>query len=87
MGGAYHAAIGGMARAYYSAAAPYLYGMRKLLWTALATTMTAVASAMAYRAAQSLWRSVAGSEPPHSRLASWVMGAPLRKRVLATLEA
>ena len=60
---------------------------QKLVFMALAAVMTSVASALAYRAAVSLWTAATGAPPPESRLARLIVHRPLRRRILRTLAA
>jgi len=61
--------------------------MRKLIFTALATAMTSVAAAVAYKAAERLWRAMTDEEPPRSRLTDWIAHGLVRGRVLDLMEA
>jgi hypothetical protein len=61
--------------------------MRKILWTALVTALTSLASALAVRAATEIWRVTAKGEPPRSRFANLFVRNPIKKRIFALLHA
>ncbi len=61
--------------------------VRKILWTALVTALTSVASGLAFRAAVTIWRRVAREEPPSQGLFKLLVRRPMKSRILALLHA
>jgi hypothetical protein len=61
--------------------------LRKILWTALVTGLTSIASGLAFRAAAAIWQRVTHEAPPKSALANLFVKGPMRKRILGLLHA
>jgi hypothetical protein len=60
--------------------------MKKLLWTALVTSLVAMSTRYSLRAATIVWRKVSGERPP--RLPRWArafVNAPARRGLRAQL--
>jgi len=56
--------------------------MRKLVWTALVSAVSAAAAALAVRALDRVWRQVTSESPPEPpKWARFLVGNPLRRQV------
>jgi hypothetical protein len=56
--------------------------MRKMIWTALVTLLSAASAALAVRVADRLWRGVTHEPPPAvPRWARLLVGRPVKHRV------
>jgi hypothetical protein len=63
-----------------------VFYMKKLLWTAVVTSLVAMSTRYTLRAASVAWRKISGERPP--RLPRWArvfVDAPLRRGLLAQL--
>lgn len=61
--------------------------MKKLLWTALATLVSAGAAALAMRGLNYVWQRVAHEPPPEQpKWARFIVGSPLKKGIEKSIQ-
>lgn len=60
--------------------------MSKILWAALTTVLTSVATGLAFRLSVRIWERFAHQPPPRSLLAGLLVHRPIKRRILGALQ-